>query len=322
MISQLSTAAQVYFNLGISAATRKAYAAGLHKYITFCKEINQQPIPFCEEDTLLLFATHLAQQKLSYSTIQVYLSAVRYSHITTRGSTTRRTPKLNYVLKGIRKTCAINHQPRERLPITFPIMERLHTVLSRHPGNYKDIMIWAACCLAYFGLLRVSEFTTSSPDHFDSSIDLLLSDVALDNRTSPTTIQITLKQSKNDQFRTGSTICLGKTNHAVCPVEALVQYLAIRGGTSGPLFILPNNQSLTRASFSSAINKAFQELHMDHRQFNTHSFRIGAATSAKQAGVSDSHLKALGRWRSDAYLKYVRLSPKDLAKLSKSLAST
>ena len=61
---------------------------------------------------------------------------------------------------------------------------------------------------------------------------------------------------------------------------------------------------------------------MDHRKFNTHSFRIGGATSAKWAGVSDSHLKALDRWRSDAYLKYVRLSPKDLARLSKSLVSS
>ena len=103
-----------------------------------------------------------------------------------------------------------NHQPRERQLMTFQIMKRLYIVLSKRPGNYKGIMIWAACCLTYFGLLRVSEFTTSSSDHFDSSTDLLLSDVALDNRASPTTIQITLKQSKNDQFRAGTTICLGK----------------------------------------------------------------------------------------------------------------
>ena len=124
--------------------------------------------------------------------------------------------------------------------------------------------------------LRVSKFTSSSPDRFDSSTDLLLSDVALDNHASPTTIQIVLKQSKNDQFRAGITICLGKTTHAVCPVDTLVQYLAIRGGTPGPLFLLSKNQTLTEASFRSVLKKAFQDLRMDHCQFNTNSFRIGA----------------------------------------------
>jgi len=99
----------------------------------------------------------------------MYLSAVRYCHITA-GETptlpTLMTPQLNYVLKGIRKTCAINQQPQERQPITFPIMECLHMVLSKHPQKYEDVMIWAACCIAYFGLLRVSEFTTSSSDRF------------------------------------------------------------------------------------------------------------------------------------------------------------
>ena len=149
-------------------------------------------------------------------------------------------------------------------------------------------MIWAACCLAYFGLLRVSEFTTSFLDCFNSSTDLLLSDVDLDSCTSPTSIQITLKQSKTDQFRTGATIYLGKTTHAICPVTALVQYLAMRGGTPGPLFLLPNNQTLTRTSFTSALNKTFQVFNLDNHQSNTLSFIYGAATSAKRAGVSSS----------------------------------
>lgn len=139
-ISQLSVAAQAYFNLGISNSTRKAYTAGIRKYAAFCSEINRPPIPVCK-DTLMLFVTYLAQQNLSYATIQVYLSVVRYSSITSAKTTTLQTPRLNYILKGICKEGTVNHQPREQQPITFPIMECLHMVLSQHPGNYNNTTI-------------------------------------------------------------------------------------------------------------------------------------------------------------------------------------
>jgi len=167
------------------------------------------------------------------------------------------------------------------MPINFSIMKGLHTIFSTQWNYYRDVMIWAACCLAYFGLLTVSEFTTASPDSFNQSTDLLLSDVALDSRASATLVQVTLRLFKNDQFRTGNQIFLGKTFQAVCPVEVLVKYLSMRGGTQGPLFLLPSKQALTRAYFSRALDIAFKELNMDPHQFNTHSFRIGAATSAK-----------------------------------------
>jgi len=101
----------------------------------------------------------------------------------------------------------------------------------------------------------------------------------------------------------------------------MAQYLANRGGTPGPLFILPNFKPLTRAMFSAALVNVLAELKMDSCHFNTHSFRIGAATSAKQAGISDCHLKVLGRRKSDTYLKYIQVSPQDLANLLKALTS-
>ena len=231
------------------------------------------------------------------------------------------TPRMTQVLKGIRKSQALVQTRRDRQPITFPIMQRLQPVFVKYPSSYFNAMIWAACCSAYFGLLRVSEFTTLSPDHTNPSRDLLLSDVALDSHTSPQMVRPTIKQSKTDQFRQGTYMYLGKTDHRICPVMALVQYLAKRGDKPGPLFMLPNNKSLTRKTFCAALNKAFQELEMNPRTYNTHRFRIGAATSAKQAGISDSLLKTLGRWRSNAYQKYVRPSPQDLAKLSKTLTT-
>ena len=136
----------------------------------------------------------------------------------------------------------------------LPIMMHLHQTFTNNSSNYGDAMIWAASCLVYFGLLRVSELTSSADDHFNPSMDLLLSDVTLDNRASPSLIQITIKHSKGDQFRKGERICLGKSTYAVCLVRALMKYLARRGGTPGPLFVWPNNKALTRGS---AINKAY-----------------------------------------------------------------
>ena len=37
----------------------------------------------------------------------------------------------------------------------------------------------------------------------------------------------------------------------------------------------------------------------------SHSFRNGVATSMSQAGYSDDEIMAMGRWRSDAFLRYV-----------------
>jgi len=73
----------------------------------------------------------------------------------------------------------------------------------------------------FFGLLRVSEFITSSPNHVNLSTDLLLSDIAIDNHVSPQVIRITLKQSKTDQYRQGTHVYLGRISHQVCPVKAL-----------------------------------------------------------------------------------------------------
>ena len=67
--------------------------------------------------------------------------------------------------------------------------------------------------------------------------------------------------------------------------------------------MLQNGKMLTRSMFTAAIHKVLLELKLNPLCFNTHSFRIDAASSAKQAGISVTHLKVLGRWKSHAYLK-------------------
>ena len=87
-----------------------------------------------------------------------------------------------------------------------------------------------------------------------------------------------------------------------------------------PLFLSNDHKPLTQAEFSSAVSCLLEELGLTASHSNIHSFRIDAATSAKDAGISDVYVKKLGRWQSDAFQTYIKPPPAKLASLSKQLA--
>ena len=268
-----------------------------------------------------MFVGHLAQQGLSYASIKVYMSAVRNLHVSEglhEEFAKHLTPRLELVLKGIKKESA----PRRlRLPITLDVMEKIKRVLLQRPKDPENVMMWAACCTAFFGFLRCGEFTIPSLATYDPEVHLFLADVAVDDKLAPTVVQITIKQSKTDPFRQGVQLYLGKTDTGLCPVKAVWAYRATRDAIPGPLFKLANTQGLTRQEFSARLTRTLTAAGVPVKGYTTHSFRIGAATTAKEAGVSDVHIKMLGRWKSDAYQLYVRTPKECLARLSRQLAT-
>ena len=291
--------------------------------MTFCNQASRVTVP-TSESTLLLFVAYLASRNLSYATIKTYLSGVRSIHVASGHHSSFNeclSPRLHQVLKGIKKEKAASSPPRVRRPITIQIMEGIKKVLVKQPHDYHNIMMWAACCIAFFGFLRSSEFTTPSTTEYDPEVHLSTSDLAVDSKIRPQLVRVTIKQSKTDPFRQGVTLFLGKTGSAICPVEALLPYLAVRSSRPGPLFVLEDGRMLTRQLFGTALDTILEALQLDHGKYNTHSFRIGAATSAKEAGIADSHIMMLGRWRSSAYQRYIRTPPETLAQLSKTLAT-
>ena len=150
-----------------------------------------------------MFVSHLAEQGLTHSSIKVYLSAVRNLHVHAglhEIFSKQLSPRLELVLKGIKRENAKTRSPPTRLPITIDIMGKIKEVLLQHPAEYNNILLWAACCLAFFGFLRCGEFTLPSQTEYDPGAHLSIGDIAVDSTSSPTTIQVTIKQSKPTPF--------------------------------------------------------------------------------------------------------------------------
>ena len=85
-------------------------------------------------------------------------------------------------------------------------------------------MLWAACTLAFFGFLRSGEFIPTQ--HYPCP--LAVNDFQVDSITHPTLLAVTLRHSKTDPFGAGVTIYLGRAYDDICPVVAVLAYIAVR----------------------------------------------------------------------------------------------
>ncbi len=281
------------------------------------------PFPLLESSASS-FVAFLAREGLKHGTIKVYLSAVTYSQIAAGYKDPFATPwhRLEYVLKGIRRDQAENGiKPKPRLPITPAILRKLKQVWKVSCENHDTKMIWAACCLGFFGFLRCGEMTVPNDEGYDQSCHLSYRDLAVDHQDKPNTIRVRIKASKTDPFRKGVDIFLGRTGTDLCPVTALLNYLCIRGSSHGPLFVFADGKLLSRSRFVDWLRKGLRKAGIDPTIYCSHSFRIGAATTAAKKGVEDCIIKTLGRWESSAYLQYVRLSRDQLVGVSNILAA-
>jgi len=174
-------------------------------------------------------------------------------------------------------------------------MIQIKKVLQQRPHAYHNTLMWAACCLAFFGFLRCVEFTVPSQAGYNPAIHLSFSDIAADDYNNPSTVVVSIKQSKTDPLGKGTTITLGATQNALCPIKALLPYLARRSSQPGTLFICENHHFRNQSAFRSQLMTRLDELRLDASCYNTHSFRIGAATSTESAGLSESQIKTMGR---------------------------
>ena len=105
--------------------------------------------------------------------------------------------------------------------------------------------------------MRAGEFTSDSKNPPATCV----SDVAVCSHTSPSMVRVHLRRAKIDPYGKVVAIYLGRTHSALCPVAAVLNYLAIRPPGEGPLFVRKDSTPLTRESFVKGVRAGFKFLH-------------------------------------------------------------
>ena len=142
----------------------------------------------------------------------------------------------------------------------------------------------------------------------------------MDEASPPSAVRVHLKRSKCDQLGKGVNVFLGRTGSPACPVTEIVRFVSLRGPAPGPFFHFADGSPLTKAAFVNHVRTALSSMGVTASAYAGHSFRIRAATAAAEAGLEDSVIRLLGRWNSDAFLRYVRTPRETLAGFTARLA--
>ena len=220
-----------------------------------------------------------------------------------------------YLMRGIKRVQGGKKKKRKRAPITPSMLKTININLFNSSHVYEDkVMLWAALLTAFYGFLRVSEYTSDRKKTFDPTTTLLFSDMHF---TSDGSVTILLKASKTDPFRDGVMLRIAPNGSSLCPVQALRHFYYCHPSKTGPLFTFQNGRFLSRSDVNSLLVSTTDGV----ANISSHSLRIGAASTAAAAGCPKWLIQALGRWSSDCFRAYIRIPRKTIKNTSKILAS-
>ena len=302
-----------FMTMSVAASTAKTYQPGIAAFRSFCQAHGARFDSPTVED-ILLFATDLARSR-SAATIRVYMAAVRH-HLLLNGRCLKPfgSPQLTAVIRGVerhqRTIAAVNMQANRTRPQRQPVGDTdLRTVRSYLlRTNYCEAdkaMLWAAISTAYHGLLRVSEYAPGPSTTKDAPQIALRTLQRQHVRLTPGKATLALNATKTHQFGGAGDVTLHATGTVICPVTALSKYAALAAGRppTAAFFAFADGRPLARENVNECLRLAL------HRSdITSHSLRIGGATTLADKGAPAWEIQAAGRWKSDAFKRYIRRS--------------
>lgn len=254
-------------------------------------------------DVVALFVSYLSSRNLAHATIASYMSAISYVH-KLKGLI---DPTKSFLIQKLLTAVGRDRSADIRLPITRPVLHELvRSLTSTNSSATKRTLYSAMFLTAFYGFFRIGELATKTTKGSDDVVQY--EDIRFLTRNGQIQmVKITIRKFKHNANRLPFDILIERdTSAAFCPVQSILNYCQHRGHKPGPLFCLTDSNPITISMFNTALTRCLTFCGLDTTRYKSHSFRIGAACFAAEKGFSDSQIRSLGRWKSDAFKRYIR----------------
>lgn len=244
--------------------------------------------------TINLYIAHLARSNYSYSTIKSHISALSFQHKARNLADNTNS----YIVKRTVLGTKGKLQSQRIKPISRDLLHKCVKTIDKilydphYIAMYKSLFT-----LAYYACLRAGEAVDSNGTrHTITYSNTIIADTKV-------TLKLDTYKHSKDQ---ATCVLTALPSLEYCPVKLLRNYVAMRNGYSGTLYRHPNGSPTKRTEFAKVLKQCVKYLGLCPENYNTHSLRIGRATDLALLGIPDHIIKATGRWKSQAYLKYIR----------------
>ena len=276
------------------------------------------PVP-ATTDILCKYAAMLARS-LKYNSVKQYMNIIRILHLEwDLPNPLLDNFRLRCVMQGIRRD--VGDFVCRKLPMTPCLLRQVLSQLDL--SRPLDILVWAACLVLFYAMLRRSNLLPiSSTAVCDSSRHLRRGDITF----HPWGISLRINWSKTIQFKQRIlTVPLPRFPGSVlCPVSALFQAMRLSVGAplDSAVLTMPRSQGftpLTSHMFTARLHDCLRSTVTDPTLYNTHSFRRGGASWAYKCGVNVETIRQIGDWRSDCFRDYLTIDSSSLLDATRSM---
>ena len=247
------------------------------------------------KDTVALFIAHMDQKGYTKGTITSYVSAIGYFHRTLGLEDLTNSNLIKRCISGLK-----NHTGRNRRkPIKIRDLKNLIKASRTTLSSRDSIAFQTIVTLLFFGFFRVSEILGDKRNNIPC---LDREDVKI-HRSK---LNIKLRQYKHSKGNVARVSLKRQNDELICPINSMHEYL-IKVNPTNTMFMNKTGSPLTKNSFSQMLKSCSLAAGYT-KPFTSHCFRIGATSYASMLGHSESQIKTMGRWRSQAYVGYIRRS--------------